>query len=183
MDVFEAINVRRSVRLYKTDPIPEGILKRVLDVMRQAPSAANRQPGEFIIVKDPKLREAMVSECGAKEFLKQAPVVLVACGIDKEAWHGVGGRRDASALDIDVAIALDHLTLAAVAEGLGTCWIAAFNEVCFKKLLNVPQDVKIVALTPLGFPASPELIYPLNDERRKSANEIFCEDLYSRRKA
>ena len=179
MDVFEAINTRRSVRSYKSEPIPESALEKVLDVMRQAPSAGNRQPWRFIIVRDARLRQAMVSECGAKEFLKQAPVVIVACGIDKEAWHGVGGRRDASAVDIDVAIAIDHLTLAAVAEGLGTCWIAAFNEVCFKKLLKVPKDVKIVAVTPLGFPASSDLIRPLNDEKRKSRDDIFCQDIYS----
>lgn len=178
MDVFEAINTRRSVRKYKPDAIPEEKLKKVLDVMRQAPSAANRQPCKFIIVKDEKIRKAMLEECNAQEFLGQAPVVVVACGLDRDAWHGVGGNRNSSAVEIDVSIALDHLTLAAVAEGLGTCWVAAFNEPCFKKLLNIPERIRIISVTPLGFPLSGDMNHPLDDEKRKSYDELFCEDVY-----
>lgn len=179
MDVFEAINKRRSVRAYKSDPIPEDILKKVLDTMRQAPSAANRQPWKFIIVKDRALIEAMVKTCNAQAFLAQAPVVIAACGIENLAWKGVGGNRSASAVEIDVSIALAHLTLAAAAEGLGTCWIAAFNEACFKKLLKVPEGVRIVSLTPLGYPVSPDLNHPLKPETRKTYEEIFCENYYA----
>ncbi|HOE62348.1 MAG TPA: nitroreductase family protein [Candidatus Sumerlaeota bacterium] len=179
MDVFEAINKRRSVRAYKSDPIPEDILKKVLDSMRQAPSAANRQPWKFIIIKDRALVESVVKACNAQTFLMQAPVVIAACGIENQAWKGVGGNRSASAVEIDVSIAATHLTLAAAAEGLGTCWVGSFNEACFKKMLKVPEGVRIVMLTPLGFPASPDLIHPLNPETRKDFNEIFCENYYA----
>jgi len=179
MDIFETIRIRRSVRDYKSDPIPEEKLRKVLDVMRQAPSAVNRQPWKFIIVKDAKIRQEMVETCGAQPFLSQAPVVVVACGIEKIAWHGVGGNRSASAVDIDVSIALTYLTLAATSEGLGTCWISAFNEACFKRLLKVPEEAKIVSVTPLGYPASPDLLHPIKENARKSFNEVFCDNVYS----
>jgi len=179
MDVFEAINKRRSVRSYKADPIPEPVLSKVLDVMRQAPSAANRQPWKFLILKDQAIRESLVTQCGGQKFLKQAPVIVVACGLKDQAWKGVGGHPEASAIDIDLSIAIDHLTLAAVAEGLGTCWICAFKETCLKNLLKIPDTVKIVALTPLGYPASKDLIHPLNEDARKTSSELFCEDSYS----
>ncbi len=179
MEVFEAILNRRSVRKYKPDLIPDDTLNKVLDVMRQAPSAANRQPERFIIVKDPRVRKAMVTECGGQEFLAQAPVVVVACGMESEAWHGVGGNRSVSALDIDAAIALDHLTLAAVSEGLGTCWVAAFKEESFKKLLKIPENVRIICLTPLGYPQDPKMNHPLENKSRKAFNDLFREDYYS----
>jgi len=148
MDVYEAIRTRRSIRRYKPDPIPDEVLKRVLDAARLAPSANNIQPWKFIVVKDEKLRKGLVPACWSQDFIGEAPVVIVACGLPTTSR--IGGY--ASSMLVDVAIAFDHLTLAARAEGLGTCWIGAFENEDVKKLLHIPKDVQVVAITPLGHP-------------------------------
>jgi len=105
-----------------------------------------------------------------------APIIVVACGLPKQAYKAMGGYGNSA--DVDVTIALDHLTLAAVAEGLGTCWIGAFGEPQVKRLLGVPRAVKVVAMTPLGYPASADLNRPLPQNQRKPAAEIFSTDRY-----
>jgi len=103
--------------------------------------------------------------------MADAPVTVVGCGLPEAAYKTMGGYGNS--VDLDVAIALDHLTLAAVADGLGTCWIGSFDEQQAKRLLEVPQRVKIVALTPLGYPATADSIHPIDDADRKGANEVF----------
>jgi nitroreductase len=83
-----------------------------------------------------------------------------------------------NSVDVDVAIAIDHLTLVAAAEGLGTCWVGAFNEAAVKQLLGVPPEAKVVAMTPVGFPASGDLIRPIREEDRKPLSEIISVDRY-----
>jgi len=180
MDVFECIKIRRSVRDYLDKPIPGEHLTRLLNVLRAAPSAANRQPWKFIVVTDPEKRRAVVERCGGQRFLAQAPVTIIGCGLTEQAWHGMGGNKTASSEDVDLAIALDHLTLAAAALGLGTCWVGAFDEACFKKLFNVPANVKIVALTPLGYPKDKASFRPFAEGARKALDEIICYDSYQK---
>jgi nitroreductase len=102
---------------------------------------------------------------------------VVACGLPEKAYKKMGGYGNS--VDVDVTIALDHLTLAAVAEGLGTCWIGAFDEGKAKALLRVPDEVKIVAMTPLGYPSEADLNYPVEESRRKPESDIFSTDYYS----
>ena len=99
-----------------------------------------------------------------------------AIGLPQRAYKTMGGYGNS--VDIDVAIALDHLTLAAMAEGLGTCWIGAFSEPQVKQLQGVPREVKVVAMTPLGYPASADLNRPLEENQRKPEDEIFSTDRY-----
>ena len=176
MDVYEAIRRRRSVRAYSSKPIPEDVLERVKQAIRSAPSACNYQPWHFIIVKDDALRQGLVKLSNNQRWMLDAPVFLVACGLPLDAYKAMGGNGNST--DIDVAIAIDHLTLAAVAEGLGTCWVGAFDGTGVKKLLGVPPQAKVVALVPLGYPVSADLNYPLDESRRKPAAEIFSEDRY-----
>jgi nitroreductase len=171
MDVFEAIKIRRSVRSYSSKPIPEPVLERMRQVLRAAPSACNLQPWHFIFVTDPKLRAQVAQACRDQKWMAEAPVIVVACGFPDRAYKKMGGYGNS--VDVDLAIALDHLTLGAVAEGLGTCWIGAFHEDGVKQLLGIPAAVKVVALTPLGYPASPDLIRPDDPSRRKTPGEIF----------
>jgi nitroreductase len=180
MDVFDCIKLRRSVREYLDKPIPKEDLARLLNVLRAAPSAANRQPWKFIAVTDPEKRRAMVEKCGGQKFLAQAPVTIIGCGLTEHAWHGMGGDKSASSVDVDLAIALDHLTLAAAALGLGTCWVGAFDELRFKKLFNVPDNVKIVALTPLGYPKDKAIFRALAEGARKALEEIICYNNYEK---
>jgi nitroreductase len=124
------------------------------DALRLAPSACNFQPWKFIWVQDGDLRRRVAEAANNQEWMADAPCIVVGCGRADDAYKKMGG--DGSSIDVDLAIALDHLTLAAAAEGLGTCWIGAFNQAAVKELLSVPLDVKVVALTPLGRPAAPE---------------------------
>lgn len=151
MNIYDAINNRRSIRVYKTDAIPEAKLNKVLEAARLAPSGKNGQPWRFVVVKDAQIRQALVPACRGQAYLGQAPVVIAVCGANAEAYQKQGGYM--TSMVIDTAIAMEHLILAATAEGLGTCWIGAFSEEEVRKLLNVPANLRIVALTPLGFPA------------------------------
>lgn len=176
MEVLEAIKTRRSVRAYSSKPIPDDIIERMRQALRYAPSACNIQPWRFIFVADAKLRRKVAQAANEQLWMADAPLTVVGCGFPGEAYTGMGGHGNS--VDIDVAIALDHLTLAAVAEGLGTCWIGAFNEKVVKQCLNVPEQVKVVAMTPLGYPASPNLNAPINEGERKPASGVFSSDYY-----
>jgi nitroreductase len=171
VDLYDAVRNRLSVRAYKPDPVPDELLNRVLEAGRLAPSAKNYQPWKFIVVKDEQVRAALVPACRGQDFVGQAPVVICACTLVEQAWKGMGGYWSAEA--VDVAIALEHIMLAATAEGLGTCWIGAFIEAEVRKVLSIPENVKPIALTPLGYPARPSHARP-----RKPLEEIVCFDRF-----
>ncbi len=173
MDFYEVIRTRRSIRSYKPDPIPEEVLMRILDAARIAPSGSNRQPWKFIVVKDEELRKRLAAACHNQTFIAEAPVIIVACGYNIH-WNRGGYMGDLSML-IDVSIAFTHLILAARAEGLGTCWIGAFDNEEVKKILGVPEDVNVVAITPLGYPKDEEFREPGS---RKALSEIISIDRF-----
>jgi nitroreductase len=172
MDFYEVIKTRRSVRSYKKDPIPDDVLKRVLNAARIAPSGNNRQPWKFIIIKDEERKKKMVELCEGQKFVAEAPILIVACG--RNIHYNRGGWMGDYSMIVDVAIAMDHLTLSARAEGLGTCWIGSFDNEGIKKFLGIPEDVNVVALTPLGYPKKPDVFKETKD--RKNLEEIICYD-------
>jgi len=149
MDVFDAIRTRRSIRKYMDKPVEEEKLLKVLEAARLAPSAVNRQPWRFIVVRDKEIREALRSAYD-RDWFVSAPVIIVACAVPSEGWVRWDGEEF---WRVDVAIAMQNLILAAWNEGLGTCWIGAFKEEEVKKVLGIPPDVRVVAMTPLGYPA------------------------------
>ena len=171
MDFYETVNRRLSIRAYKPDPVPEDILNRVLEAGRLAPSAKNLQPWKFIVIRNTGQRALLVPACRGQQFIGQAPVVICACAVETEAWGGMGGYWSADV--VDVTIALEHMILAAAAEGLGTCWIGAFIEEEVRKVLGIPAGVKPVALTPLGYPAR-----EAKPRDRKPLSEIVCYDRF-----
>ena len=173
MDLMEAIKTRRSIRRYKPTPVPEGLLKEVLNAARLAPSADNAQPWRIIVVRDELMKAKLCPACNGQKFIAQAPLVLVLLGIPDEAYETAGGYMSSHV--IDATIAFDHLTLAAAANGLGTCWIAAFKEDKVQELLGIPQDVRVIALSPLGYPdETPERT------GRRNPEELFVYDSYRR---
>jgi nitroreductase len=176
MNVYDVIKSRRSVRAYSDRPIPEAVIGRLRDVLRWAPSACNLQPWQFILVTDPQLRQQVAGVCNKQSWIAPAPLLVVGCANPDAAYKRMGGS-DNSAI-IDVTIALDHLSLAAAAEGLGTCWIGAFDEAAVKQTLGVPAAVKVVALMPVGYPANPDALQPAPDANRKSPTDIFATDRY-----
>jgi len=149
MKVAEAIATRQSVRAYEDRPVEPEKLQRILEAARLAPSAKNLQEWRFIVVQDSELRRRMIEAANGQSFVGQAPVVIAACAEGTDYTMPCGLPCYA----IDVAIALDHLSLAAVEEGLGTCWIGAFDQQKVKKLLGIPEEICVVELMPLGYPA------------------------------
>jgi len=148
MDVFEAIRTRRSIRRYLDKPVEEEKLSRVLEAARLSPSAANNQPWRFIVVTDPKVKERLRSAYNREWFIS-APVIIVGCALPREAWV----RRDGEEYwKVDLAIAMQSLVLEAWELGLGTCWIGAFREDEVKRALGIPDEARVVAMTPLGYP-------------------------------
>ena len=150
MDFYDVIGKRRSVRAYSTDPVEDDKLERILNAARQAPTAANRQPLHFLVIRDAALREGLL-EAYSQQWFAQAPVIICACARPDSAWTRVDGKNYA---DVDTTIAMDHLILAATAEGLGTCWIGAFKPDRLREVLDLPADLEPLAMTPLGYPAS-----------------------------
>jgi nitroreductase len=177
MDVMEAIRNRRSVRSYAPKPIPGDVMERMKDALRLAPSAKNGQPWKFVLVTTPEAKSALVPAAKGQKFIAEAPVIVVGVGFPDQAYTAMGG--DGNSVDVDLAIALDHLTLAAAAEGLGTCWIGAFIEDEVRTIIGAPAGSRIVAMTPLGYPKTPELIHPVADSRRKRPEEVFCYERYA----
>ena len=150
MKVMEAIAERRSIRNFSDRPVEEEKLLRVLEAGRLAPSARNMQDWKFVVVKDPVLRRRLAEAARNQEFIGQAPVVIAACGTSDYVM--TCGQLT---YPIDVAIAIEHMALKAPEEGLGTCWIGAFYEEKVKKILGIPQDIRVVDLLTLGYPAKP----------------------------
>ena len=158
MEVLETIRARRSIRKYKSDPVEEEKLQTVLEAARFAPSWANTQCWEFIVVRNSqtkeKLAETLIPRNPATEAVKTAPIVLVAC-----ARLGISGFKFGTPLTdkgdffmFDTALALQNLTLAAHALGLGTVHVGAFDAKKAAEVLGVPNDVCVVELMPLGYP-------------------------------
>ncbi len=149
MDFLELARRRYSVRSYKSDPVEEEKLSRILEAARLAPTAANRQPYQLIVIRTAS-REAELLRIYSKVWFQEAPIVICACGIPAKNWVRKDGKNYN---DVDVAIVMDHLVMAATAEGLGTCWIAAFDPLAAKEVLGLPEGVEPIAFTPLGYAA------------------------------
>jgi nitroreductase len=149
MDFLELARRRYSVRSYKSDPVEKEKLSRILDAARLAPTAANRQPYRLIVIH-PADREAELLRIYSKVWFVEAPIVICACGILAKNWVRKDGKNYN---DVDVAIVMDHLVMAATAAGLGTCWIAAFDPLAAKEVLGLPEGVEPIAFTPLGYAA------------------------------
>jgi len=163
MDVKTAIRTRRSIRAYDPREVEEEKLVRILESGRLSPSASNRQERRFIVIRNAGMRKALSEAARNQKFLAEAPVVIAACSVEKEYVMSCGQL----AYPIDTAIAVDHMTLSAVEEGLGTCWIGAFDEKKVKEILNIPDGIRVVTLLPVGYPS--DIPRPTS---RKSLDEI-----------
>ena len=154
MDVYEALRTRKSVRAFLPRGVPDELLRRVLEAARAAPSARNAQEWRFVAVRDSGTREKLALEAARQPFIGTSPVLLACCA----ETDGRIMRCGQPAYPIDVAIAMDHLSLAAAAEGLGTCWIGSFDEGLVKEILGIPSALRVVQLMPLGYPADPAVV-------------------------
>ncbi len=170
MDVQEAIRQRYSVRAYEDRPVEQEKLDAVLEAARLAPSGSNRQPWKFVVVREAATRVKLATACNGQKFVAQAPVVIAAVGTAPERTMSCQVPGD----PVDVAIAIDHMTLTATDLGLGTCWIGAFDQDAVRDLLGIPATAKVIQVLALGYPAdSPR------DKSRKPLDEVVCWERWS----
>lgn len=161
---FELIETRYSVRKFSDQKVEKETILKILNAARIAPSAVNFQPWHFIVITDDKLK-SKICEGYRGEWLQGAPVLIVACGDHETSWKRRDGKDH---LDVDVAIAVDHLILAATDLGLGTCWVCAFDAEHTRSVLELPSNLEPIALIPLGYPGDG----PVPMKKRKSLSEI-----------
>ena len=150
MEYSELIAKRYSVRAYKPDLVEDSKLHKILEAARLAPTAANRQPFQILVVHVPG-REQELGRIYHRPWFVEAPLILCGVGVPSQGWVRSDDQR--RYLDVDLAIVMDHLILEATNQGLGTCWIAAFNEKAAREVLGLPDEVVPVIFTPLGYPA------------------------------
>jgi len=163
MNFIDLINKRYSVRAYKNDPVEDEKISFVLNAARLAPTASNRQPFKIIVIHTTGKEQDLLTIYPRKWFV-QAPIVICVCGIPAAAWVRNDSRNY---LDVDVAIAMDYMILAATDIGLGTCFIAAIDAPNTRKVLALPDDVEPILFTPLGYPDNSPGV-----KERKSLEEL-----------
>jgi nitroreductase len=198
MEVFQAIESRRSIRKFQPAPLPGGTVEKLLQAMQAAPSGKNAQPWKFIVVQKPETRRSIAEACTfytssgreiRQDWIAEAPVIFVVCGDPRNAFvkirengrliianHEFLNEKQAketvdweTGLLVDLTIPMDHLSLAATAEGLGGCWVAGLDEERVKEILSIPAGWRAPAVMPVGYPAeNPEA------RRRKPLDEIVC---------
>ena len=137
--------LKRSIRRYKPDPIPESVLSNILEAGRLAPTAGNQQPWHFIIVTDLKLKQEL-STGRWNTFIKDSAFTIVGCAY-------TGSEFSSRWSTVDVSIALENMVLAAAAQGVGSCWVGDFKEEEVKRIFGIPEDYKIICLVAFGYPA------------------------------
>lgn len=166
MEFIDVVMKRRSIRGYKPDPVSDEDLDFLLEAARLAPSWKNCQCWEYVIVKDEESRIRIAeSRPQSKDWISQAPVIIVACAQPQNS----GRIGDKEYYMTDIGISFEHLILAARDRGLGTCWVGEFDEKIVKKTLDIPENVRVVAFTPLGYPAKEK-----GEVNRRKPFQEFC---------
>jgi nitroreductase len=171
MDFIDVVTSRKSVRDYQDKIVEEEKLEKIIEAARLAPSWANKQCTRYIVIKEKKTIQELASTFIG--WIKKAPIVIAACANPKDS----GTHNNMDYYLVDVGISMEHLVLGATDQGLGTCWIGGFDEAKVNKTLQIPENIKVVALTPLGYPAALSMRSKLvrsssGAEKRKSLEEI-----------
>ena len=166
MNFLDLVKARSSVRNYESRAIEKEKLDYIMECVRLAPSAVNFQPWKFAIVSQPTELEAL-RKAYPREWIATAPCIIVACADHTESWHRKSDGKDHA--DIDLAIAVEHLCLAATEQGLGTCWVCNFDPDICRKALGLPSQLEPVALIPIGYPAVSET----SEKKRKPIEDII----------
>lgn len=173
MTVEEAIRKRKSVRSYLPKPVEDEKIIQILEAARLAPSASNRQEWRFVVVKDEGKRKLLADAACGQDFVGEAPCIFICCAETDEHVMTCGQM----CYPIDVAIAIDHITLRAVELGLGTCWIGAFHEDRVKHIANIPEEIRVVELLTVGYPTDPKAI----PKRRLPLDSIYFIDEWGKK--
>ena len=165
MNFLDLVKKRYSVRAYEKREIEREKMDYIMECVRLAPSAVNFQPWRFIEITEGEMLEALKSTY-KREWIQSAPCIIVACANHEESWHRKMDNKDHA--DIDVAIAVEHLCLAAAEQGLGTCWVCNFDAELCRKVMSLPEYMEPVALIPIGYPVESDI----PEKKRKDVKEI-----------
>lgn len=168
MDVMEAIKTRRSVRKYCDTPVEEEKIQQILEAGRLSPSAANGQNWHFIVVRDKEKLQKLMDAADGQPFVGQAPAAIVVCATRRRVMD-CGQPTDT----VDCSIAMSYMILEAHELGLGTCWLGHFFADRVKKALRIPEDVTVVAFTPLGYPSETPAARPRKEMKEIASFEKF----------
>ncbi len=170
MELFDILMRRRSIRAYKNKEIPEDVLNKIMEAARLAQSAINRQPWRFILIKEPQHKNKIAEFCKGKMWVADASVIIAAVAVD--TGYRMGNGRPAS--DIDLSIALTHISLAAVDQSLGSCWIGSFKYDEAMEYLRIPKENILVSFMTIGYPdESP------SPKTRKTLDEILYHEFWA----
>ena len=172
MSFIDLAKKRYSVRNYKNLPVEKEKILQVIEAARIAPSAVNFQPWHFIVVTSEEMK-SKIAETYSRDWFRKAPAIIVVCGDHSSSWKRNDGKDHC---DIDVAIAVEHMTLAAADMGLGTCWVCAFDAAKCHQVLDLPENLEVIALLPIGYPADDQV----PQKKRKSINEIVSWERYEK---
>lgn len=174
MTLLELIGKRCSIRQYLPAPVEDEKLSYILEAARLAPSAVNFQPWSFIIVQKEE-GCAQIRTCYHREWFASAPLYIIALEDHSQSWKRSSDGKDHA--DIDTAIAIEHIILAAAEQGLGTCWVCNFDTLRCKELFGIPPHINPVALIPIGYPANDSL-WSQTPKKRKSMQEIIKQERF-----
>ena len=173
MDVFECIEKRRSIRSFKSTPLPEEDVRKILRAGIMAPSAGNIQPWEFVVTTKEDLKMRLAAAAFGQYWMAEAGVIITVCIVEEESATYYGTRGKNLYCIQDTAAAVENMLLAATALGYGSCWVGAFDEIEVRKVLKMPKEVRPVAMIPIGVPAeSPE------PRRRKDLHKVVHFEVY-----
>lgn len=173
LDILGAIKGRRSIRFFTKQPVSEEEIKTLIDAARQAPSAGNVQPWEFVIVRKAEVKHEVAVAAGDQTFVEEAPVVIVVCANEDSVERAYGSRGVTLYCLQDTAAATQNILLAAYSLGLGTCWVGAFEEAEVSEALKIPEGVRPVAIIPVGHATANPPKHP-----RRALSEIMHHERY-----
>ncbi len=173
MKFLELAKKRYSSRKYKKKEVEKDKLLQILEAGRVAPSARNQQPWHFVVVRNKEVLSE-IKKCYTREWIQNVPAIIVACGDHRSSWRRADGKDHC---DIDISIAIDHMTLAATELELATCWICKFDVMRCAAILELPEGIEPIALLPVGYPddkTKPDR----HDKKRKALKEIVRWDKF-----
>ncbi|MDR2120632.1 MAG: nitroreductase family protein [Tannerella sp.] len=174
MQLNDLIRKRCSIRNYSAKAVEPEKLDYVLEAARLAPSACNFQPWCFVVIQSAEAK-AKIQACYPRDWFKSAPLYILVCSDHNQSWKRPSDSKDHA--DIDVSIAAEHICLAAVEQGLGTCWVCHFDVRQCAESFGLPLGVEATVIIPIGYPADPEL-FEQAKKKRKPAAEIIVTDYF-----
>lgn len=169
MNFIDLARRRCSIRQYAQRAVEADKLEYVLEAARLAPSAVNYQPWQFLVVTSAE-GLSKIKECYPREWMTSAPACILVCADHQQSWKRKSDGKDHA--DIDIAIATEHICLAAAEQGLGTCWVCNFDTERCRSLFRIPDHLEPVVLVPIGYPES-ENLWEETPKKRKDSEELI----------